>query len=69
MHRESKISVGSIVFLVWILVTSCENQQYLWRYYRRNLNKDEKMQEVLLQQNGTKKTVTAKDHKRIFRRT
>ena len=26
MHCESKISVRSIVFLVWILVTSCENQ-------------------------------------------
>ena len=69
MHRESKISVGSIVFLVWILVTSCENQQYLWRYYRRNPAEDEKMQEVLLQQNGTKQTLTAKDHKRICRRT
>ena len=26
MNRESKISVGSIIFLVWILVTPCENQ-------------------------------------------
>ena len=26
------------------------------------------MQEVLLQQNGTKQTLTAKDHKRICRR-
>ena len=33
MHRESKISVGSIVFLVWILVTSCENKQYHHHYY------------------------------------
>ena len=28
MHRESKISVGSIVFQFHFLVTSCENQQY-----------------------------------------
>ena len=29
MHRETKIPVGLVFFLVWILVTSCENQKLI----------------------------------------